>query len=236
MAETVDPIVIQTLADLDAGGDAARAVGQLSASPDPEASMRRFAEVAKLLYAPRRNLAAMVAVARGGMDYGQVQAAKPGSEVLASRLRLATLRLGYNVGANCWPGWGDDGADPTKEQQEVALSMAEESLALRGTLAAGSARMELGHWLVGALKMSLGRNAEAATHFADAEAASDDAGGDAGVLLARGYRGMAEARDPVTHERGAAVFADAIAALERSTDEKAPGCIAQLQTAQRLLG
>jgi hypothetical protein len=236
MAETADPIVAAALVELDAGGDPARAVAQLSASPDPEASMRRFAEIAKLLYRPRRNLAAMIEVARGGMAYGEAQAAKPQYEAAASALRLATLRLGYNTGANCWPGWGDEGVDPTPEQQTLALEMAERSLALRRTLPVGAARMELGHWLVGALKMSLGRNAEAAADFAAAEAASDDAGGDAPVLLARGYRGLAEKRDPATRERGAAVLADAIAALERSTDQNAPGCIAQLQTAERLMG
>src|SRR6185295_10910254 len=111
MAESTDPIIVQALRDFDAGGDTDRMVAQLSASPDAEASLRRFAEAAKVLYV-RRNLSAMVAVARGGMDYGQAQAAKPGSEALATRLRLATLRLGYNVGANCWPGWGDEGANP----------------------------------------------------------------------------------------------------------------------------
>jgi hypothetical protein len=230
MPESADPIVVAALAEFDAGGGAARLTAQLSASPDPEASMRRFAEVARLLYAPRRNLAAMLAVAQGGVAYGKAQAERAGSEIAGARLRQLAMRLGYNVAANGWPGWGDEGVNPTAEQVSTALAMAEDSLALRRDFEVGADRMDRGHWLVGALQMAVGRNAEAAASFLDAEAASE---GD-GKLMARGYRALVDMRDPAQREEGEAALAGAIAALEHSTGEEAAAFIAQLRTAERI--
>jgi hypothetical protein len=178
----------------------------------------------------------MLALGRAGIDYQLRQAERvaEGDAGLALRLRTAAKTLAFNVAANCWPGWGDDGVAIEAAHIEEGLQLAKLSLGLVQELALGQHQLGNAFWLVGALDLAASRNEAAMASFDRARACFLSGGERLEVLLGDGYRAIA--LSAAADEQEADVRLDeVIGELRQNGSEKAKFFIGQLQTAARIL-
>jgi hypothetical protein len=135
----------------------------------------------------------MIDVGRRGISYALDHAARLETDrpAVGAGLREIAKTIAFNVGANTWPGWGDDGVHISCDQRKAGLAAAMLSLRLVNELNLGPQRMGTSHWLVGAHQIAA-RQYEAAIEAFDAAAQAFAAAGDrAAETMARGYRALA---------------------------------------------
>jgi hypothetical protein len=178
----------------------------------------------------------MLALGRAGIDYQLRQAERFAADdaARAVRLRTAAKTLAFNVAANCWPGWGDEGVVIADAQIEEGLRLAKLSLGLVQELALGPRQLGNAFWLVGALDLAANRIDAAVTSFDRARAYSLSNGDRAGVLLADGYRAIALGMAAVG-EGADAELDDVVSQLQQIGSDNAKFFASQLRTAARIL-
>lgn len=141
------------------------AIERLQAEAEPERAAQLFGQLAKRLYTREKKVARSSAVARAGIQYCLSYS---GDEAKRSRLRQWAKSLAYNLAANSWPGWGDDGIVITPSDLELGLDAARLNARLSLELSKGSLAESKAHWLLGALLLAQGDREQAAREFATA--------------------------------------------------------------------
>jgi hypothetical protein len=224
-------IQAEALRQLDAGGIAAVDAHMRVLGP-PSLVTATYAALARELYGKRKDVAGMIACARSGIAYALEAASRSANTEDALALKNAAKTLAYNTGANCWPGWNDEGVVITREHVEAGLSFAETSHCLVQELGLGPKPLATSHWLIGALHLAARRSEQALTAFRSAEAESHAAGNPISALLAKGYGALAET--PKWNRAGTA-FTDVLEQLELDGSKEATGFRNQLLVAERTL-
>jgi hypothetical protein len=126
-------------------------------------------------------------------------------------VRESAKTIAFNVGANTWPGWGDEGVQISCDQRKAGIAAAMLSLRLVNELNLGPQRMGTARWLVGAHQIAA-RQYEAAIEAFDAAARAFAAADDrAAETMARGYRALA---GKLRRENAAAAAAELDRALQ----------------------
>jgi hypothetical protein len=215
-------------------GDLASARHCLESESDSEEVSGYYAQLTKTLYTKNKDISGMLALGRAGIDYQLRQAERVAADdaALSVRLRIAAKTLAYNVAANCWPGWGDDGVVIEPADIEEGLQLAKLSLRLVQELALEQQRLGNAFWLVGALDLAAGRTEAAMTNFDQARACFLSGGPE--VLLVDGYRAIAQSAT-VGGEGADARLDEVVGQLQQNGSEKAKFFIGQLRTAARIL-
>jgi hypothetical protein len=217
-------------------GDWAGAQRCLEQESDSEKVSEHYAELTKILYGKNKDVSAMVALGRAGVDYQLRQAERVVADdaALSLKLRTAAKTLAFNVAANCWPGWGDEGVVIAAADIEAGRHLAKLSLALVQELALGQHQHGNAFWLVGALDLAANRTDAAIENFDQAHACSVSAGEQSEMLLADGYRaialGLAE-----NEESADARLDQVLGQLQQDGSDKAKFFVVQLRTAARIL-
>jgi len=217
-----------------ASGDLAGAQHCLERDSDCANVSGYYAEVTKILYARTKDVRSMLALARAGIDY-QLRAAErvaADDAGLAITLRTAARKLAFNVAANSWPGWGDDGVVIVAADIEDGLNLAKLSLELVQELALGQQQLGTAFWLVGALDLAAGRTDAALASFDQARACYLAHGDHVQVLLADGYRAIALG---ATGDGPDGSLDEVVARLHRDGSKQAGFFAGQLRTAARIL-
>jgi hypothetical protein len=199
----------------------------LESENDSETVGEHYAQLTKILYGKNKDVAGMLALGRAGVDYQLRQAERVAADdaALSARLRTAAKTLAFNVAANSWPGWGDDGVAIEAADIEAGLQLAKLSLGLVRELALGQHQHGNAFWLVGALDLAANRTEAAVASFDQARACSLSAGEQPEALLADGYRAIAVGEG----------LDDVIAQLLQGGSKKAKFFADQLRTAARIL-
>ena len=199
----------------------------LESENDSERVGEHYAQLTKILYGKNKDVAGMLALGRAGVDYQLRQAERVAADdaALSARLRTAARTLAFNVAANSWPGWGDDGIVIEAADIEAGLQLAKLSLGLVQELALGQHQHGNAFWLVGALDLAANRTEAAVASFDQARACSLSAGEQPEALLADGYRAIAVGEG----------LDDVIAQLQQDGSKKAKFFADQLRTAARIL-
>ena len=101
--------------------DASAAFAGLEASGAAADVAERYRDLAQHLYNDRQDLAGMILAARAGIHFcldraRPLEAADPPA---AEKLRGLAKAIAYNLGANCWPGWMDDGIVITTTERAI---------------------------------------------------------------------------------------------------------------------
>jgi hypothetical protein len=217
-------------------GDFEGAQRCLEADADSEKVSGYYADLTRDLYAKNKNLAAMLALGRAGIDYQLREARRIAADNAerAVELRTAAKTLAFNVAANCWPGWGDDGIVIEAGHIEQGLELAK--LALREVQELGLGPRALGnaYWLVGALDLAAHRAEAAMASFDLSRASSLSADAPLDVLLVDGYRAIAQSLT-TRGENADVEFAKVIDQLKAEGSKKAQFYSKQLQTAAVIL-
>jgi len=234
MSDLPSPVAL-ALAHIESG-DFAGAQHCLETESDSAKISEYYAQLIKILYGKNKDVAGMLALGRVGVDYQLREAERVAADdaALAIKLRTAAKNLAFNVAANCWPGWGDDGVVIDAAQIEAGLQLAKLSLALVQELALGQHQHANAFWLVGALDLAANRTEAAIASFDQARACSLSAGEQPEVLLADGYRAIALNAAAIGEEADVPLD-EVIAQLQQDGSDKAKFFAGQLRTAARIL-
>lgn len=229
------PPVALALAHIESG-DLAGARQCLEQDSDAAKVGGYYAELTKILYARNKDVRSMLAVGRAGIDFQLRQAERVAADdpALAIARRTAARTLAFNVAANCWPGWGDDGVVIAAADIEEGLQLANLSLQLAQELALGQRPRGTASWLVGALDLAAGRTDAAMASFDRARAFYESAGEQAQVLLVDGYRAIALSATAVG-EGPDVRLDDVVGRLQQDGTQQAKFFADQLRTAARIL-
>ena len=216
-AELVDELLVLTAAN-----DSFVVVEKLYSEPEPQRAASAFAELARRLYLQRR-LAQSVAIRRAGIQYCLCH---PGGDAIQRRSlwQLAKAQA-YNLAADTWPGWGEEGIVCTASDLDAGLDAARLNLRLARELELGPMQHSNAYWLLGAHWLARGEYNTAHTEFLrateqaraaqNADAAQMNAGYTALVGVLRGDPGaegefarIVEALANVVDSEDAPLFAE----------------------------
>src|SRR5262249_30053249 len=129
---------------------------------EPVAVAMAYKDVAQALYRSNKDVPGMIDAGRRGIAFALDQAAAmTDAPATSARLKEIAWMMSFNLGANTWPGWGDEGIDIQRDQRKAGLDVAMLSLRLAEELSLGATRLGKAYWLVGAHHIANG-DAEAA--------------------------------------------------------------------------
>jgi hypothetical protein len=234
MSDHSSPVAL-ALAHIESG-DLAGAQHCLERESDSVKVGAYYAELTKILYARNKDVRNMLDLGRAGMEYLLRQAERVAADdaSLSIALRKAARTLAFNVAANCWPGWDDEGVVIGAADIADGLELAKLSLGLGQELTLGQAQLGTAHWLVGALDLAAGRTDAAVASFDRARACYLSGGKQTQVLLIDGYLAIARSATEVGDGQDVRLD-DVVGRLQQDGSENAKFFANQLRTAARIL-
>lgn len=232
--QTRDDLLNGALQALDSGGSGA-VVAMLESIDDPALAGLAFDELSRRLYRLRKDVTNMIAVAEAGIAFCLDQARHTKDADRARTLKTTAKTIAFNAGANCWPGWGDDGIEIAPAHIRSGLKLAAVSRELVRELQLGQKQDANGTWLIGALKFAAGEPAAALEHFEDVRSSAESRGDTVGALMAAGYCALARKAQPATASAGIRELEYALARLNELGLKEADFFAQQLVVADKIL-
>ena len=121
-------------------GDLASAIGRVESGGEAEQVSADHALLIKILYGEHSDVANMAAVGKAAVRYHLRRSELERDVAATLKLKTAAKKLAYNVAANCWPGWGDEGVVIEASHVDAGLELAMLSLRLVEELELGSGK------------------------------------------------------------------------------------------------
>src|SRR5689334_18332785 len=123
-------MMIQTVTTLLREQDSYAAIEHLERQPDPLAVARTYGDLVRHLYWKEKELPAVIAMARAGIQHGiaaarAVEASDPDQ---AYQLRSSAKGLAYDLGSFTWSGWDEPGIIIDPSQEAIGLDAARANL------------------------------------------------------------------------------------------------------------
>ena len=181
-----------------------------------------YHDLSQALYGKRRAVRSTIAVARAGIHFGLTEAARleKSDPELAARLRGQVKAISYDLGANLWPGWQDEGVVLTSADLETGLEAARLNLRLAEELGRPPLALCNAHWLLGAHELARGEGAAARDQFTRAIEQARLADRADFRSMATGYAAIASLQIDGRHAAAELSFAAAVRDLEQlATDD-----------------
>jgi hypothetical protein len=229
-----DELLNGALQALDSGG-ASAVVAMLESIDDPALAGLAFDELSRRLYRLRKDVTGMIAVAEAGVAFCLDQARRAKDAAHATTLKTTAKTIAFNAGANCWPGWGDDGIEIMPAHIRSGLKLAAVSRDLVRELQLGQKQDANGTWLIGALRFAGGEPAAALEYFQQVRNSAESRGDTVSTLMAAGYCGLARKAQPATASAGIRELEFALARLDELDLKEAGFFAQQLVVADRIL-
>jgi hypothetical protein len=214
--------------------DVEKSIQELISLGSPVEAASGFVRLGKEYYKTQRDVGGVVAIGEAGVRFCIGSANAASDTELAASLKNSAKTIAYNAAANCWPGWGDEGAEIEDVHLEAGLKLALLSRDLAGELNLGAKQIGTSYWLVGALELASGRLQEATIDFERAEKAYELSGSSVHQLMARGYSALACKKNPASSTRGANALAEVTKLLREDGSQEAVFFANQLATADRI--
>jgi hypothetical protein len=210
--------------------DSFAAIEQISLQPDPERAATLFGQLAKRLYATEKDVAGSVAVRHAGIQFCLYTTAHATKR---QALRPAAKALAFNLAADTWPGWGDEGITINASDLSAGLDAARLNLRLARELQRGPLAESRGHWLLGAHWLARAKDDEALNEFSRAREQALTAADHNNELLNTGYAALTGVLRGTPDARTA--FAKAVAELRQTEEDAAAAFADQLEKALAVL-
>jgi hypothetical protein len=123
----------------------------IEATGNPVIVASAYKDFAEALYRQNKDVQHMIDSGRRGINFALDHAARIESDdrETAAKLMEIAKAISFNVGANTWPGWGDDGVEISPYQRRAGIEAATFSLRLVNELNLGPHQIGNAHWLVG---------------------------------------------------------------------------------------
>jgi hypothetical protein len=209
-------------------------IALLKERDNPKQAAGVFGELLQNLYQARKDVTGMIRVANAGLDFCLAQARDAENPAEARDFRQIAKAITYNAGANCWPGWGDEGVEIAPQHVEAGQRLAETNRDLTRELQLGPGPMANATWLIGALKLAAGEPGAALAEFQEARRLADEAGKIDLALMAAGYGALARKMAPETASQGAEELGLALARLRESGSQDAKFFADQITAAEKI--
>ena len=192
-----------------------------------------FAEVMCELHS-KKAIAAEIAIGRAGIQYcltiGQTLRDKDLKRSIA--MREMARQISYNLAANLWPGWAEEGVVLGSGDLATGLELAKLDLRLIEETESPPKKRSNGHWLIGAQLIAAGQYMEALSHLESARQYADKAADTDHLNMIKGYIGLAEILGK--RPEGKQHFDSAVAELSKSQGEDGKFFADQLRTASKV--
>lgn len=217
-------------------GDSFLVYHRVESIEDPVAAARVYSELVGELF-KRRNIPRMIMVGHAAVRYCERQARTldKDNSAASTKLKEAAKVIAFNVGANTWPGWGEEGLQLTTSDLSFGLDSARVSLRLAEELGGDPNVLGNGHWLVGAHLLSIGDADGATREFALSANFFQTAGNSTAELMAKGYEAIAGGLDPVVRESSREHLRMVLDALSKDESKDAPFFVEQIKTAAKIV-
>ncbi|MGV3721466.1 MAG: hypothetical protein ACO1SX_11210 [Actinomycetota bacterium] len=197
---------------------------------EPKAIARRYYGVMNALYWKKRDLPAMIVVARSGIHYC-LSRAKGAAEAEAADLRGLAKTMAYDLASFTWPGWNEPDILPTMADEAIGLDAARLNLRLAVELKRGAEPMLNAHWVLGAQQLPAGQYAGAIRSFEQSAELARAAKARGPELMATGYALLAKQLLAPAAETEKALAANAAALVKEKDGQFFQE---QIATAQRV--
>jgi hypothetical protein len=104
----------------------------IEAAGNPVIVASAYRAFAQALYRQNKDVQHMIDAGRRGIKFALDHAARIESDDPATAAKLMEIAktISFNVGANTWPGWGDDGVEISPDQRKAGIEAAMLSLRL----------------------------------------------------------------------------------------------------------
>jgi hypothetical protein len=188
---------------------------RLHSELDAQRAPSLFGALARQLHAQKK-LAQSIAIRRAGIQYCLCH---PGGDSAQRRvLRQHAKVMSYNLAADSWPGWGEEGIVYTASDLDAGLDAARLNLRLVRELQLGHMPHANSYWLLGAHWLARGEYNSAHAEFSRAREEAQAAQNADAAQLNAGYAALVGA---LRGDPGAdGEFARTVEALENVTDSE----------------
>ena len=216
--------------------DSAKAMEFLESQGKPNVVAEHYSKLLKEIYFKKKDVPLLVIFWRTGIQYA-LAAAKANEKTdadAAKKLTGTAKTIAYNLAANTWPGWQDEGIEITKPIRAIGFDAAMLNLRLAGELKRDAEVFDDAHWLVGAYYLAAGEGKHALAQFRTSAEKFREAKKAEFELMAKGYAGMARATVETTKDEGTRQLQEAIDTLKKNGSEDAKFFAQQLADVRKL--
>lgn len=168
-------------------GDSFTAIEYLNQQNEPLAVINTYSKLVIQLYWEEKDLPAVVAMARAGVQYGLTAAAATSDPDTASQIKSVAKKIAYNLASFTWPGWDEPGMVIGPSDLAMGLDAAKVNLRLANELNKGDLPLSRAYWMLGGHHLASGHLNEAEAHFNQAAHYAAEANQEGERLLAQGF-------------------------------------------------
>lgn len=191
--ESTDKALVNRCIEKLSSEDSLSAVAVLKEAGDDFAQLQACSKVCRKLYGENKDVTGMLMVGRIGVVRALHAAGQESvSAEVQTELKAEAKTLAYNLSANAWPGWRDEGIVIHKSDSRIGLDLARLNLRLAGELKRNSEVHGHAYWLLGAQLLVAESNKAASVAFQQSEVKFDEAKNRAGAAMAKGYQAIAD--------------------------------------------
>ncbi len=216
--------------------DASAAFAQLEGSGPPGEVGERYGVLAQYLYNDRKDLAGTILASRAGIQFNLARAGTLDAtdEKAAAEHRGHAKAIAYNLGANCWPGWLEQGISITATERAIGLDAARLNLRLAVELRRPAEPRGHAHWLLGAQLLAAGQFDAAAGEFAASARQFAEAEKPTERQMALAYEGLTRRLQQPGDAARQKAWRQSLAALEALDNDDARFFAEQIRTAEKV--
>ena len=222
--------MLQQVVELCRTKDTFAAIAHVEAHGEPRDVAKVYAQLVIDLYGQQKDVPNMLRLGGAGVHYCLTEAERAADADAAGELRGMAKMMSFNLSANCWPGWEDEGITLTAGQIAQGHDFAKVNLRLANELGRSADKVASAWWLLGAHQLAAKDNAQAIASFDKAASLSTEARQEDGRLMAEGYRGIAMQASAETEAEGTKELTTAIAALRNLNTDDATFYADQLES------
>jgi hypothetical protein len=235
---TEQPAWLKETLEVWAEQDASAAFARLEAGDAAAVVAKRYGELAQHLYNDRKDVAGMILAARAGVHFAFDRARQVAAtdEPTATQLRGQAKAIAYNLGANCWPGWKDEGIVITASERAIGLDAARLNLRLAVELKRPAEPLGHAHWLLGAQLLAARQFDRAAAEFVAAANQFSAASKPTEQQMARTYEALTRRLQQPENQSRQNALRDSLTALQTLATDDAKFFADQIRTAEQALG
>lgn len=175
-----------------AESDSFDAFAFVAAQEDTSAVLDMVNDLVRHLYNERKDVPAMLALGRAGVQLGLQQAASAANSERAAELKGKAKAIAYNLASFTWPGWNDDGIVITGTDIALGLDMAKTNLRLAQELGRPALPVSRAYWVLGAQWLASGDRAAAQAAFAQAANHAQEAQQAGEALLSEAFAALVD--------------------------------------------
>lgn len=188
-----------------------------------------YDNLVKNLYWADKGATNLIKVGKIGVDFCLENVSKEPNETLKYDLKSWAKTIAYDVGANSWPFWGDEGVVITKEDMREGLKFSLLNLKLGIELNKPKNKIAMAYWLVGAHYLAQSELEQSKENFEKSKEISLEIKDELYVILADGFLSIVQIKQ-IENEENRKAFDLVVKKLQDLNTEDSKFYAQQLKT------